>query len=44
MIVDPKVAHAVDAFSDSLRRARLLDDERSRLLPASIATGSLTRL
>src|SRR3954471_1970523 len=42
VVVHAKVAHAVDAFRGPLRGAELLDDERSGLLPATIAAGSLT--
>jgi hypothetical protein len=33
LVVYAKVTDAIDAFSGSLRRSVLLDDERSRLLP-----------
>ena len=44
MVVHAKVTDAIDALSRSLRRSELLDDERSRLLPAAIAARSLTSL
>jgi hypothetical protein len=42
VVVDAKVADTIDAFSGSLRRANLLDDKCSCLLPATIAARSLT--
>src|SRR3954454_3080939 len=44
VIVYAKVADAIYSFWGSRGRARLFDDERSRLLPAPIATGGLTRV
>ena len=44
MVVYAEVTDAIDALSGSLRRSELLDDERSRLLPAAIAARGLTGL
>jgi hypothetical protein len=43
VVVDAKVADTINPFATSLRGSNLLDDERSRLLPAAIASCSLTR-
>lgn len=42
VVVHAKVADAIDAFRRSPRRSELLDYERGRLLPAAVATRSLT--
>src|SRR5215216_1864316 len=43
MVVDAQVADAVNAFAASLRRAKLLDDDCSRLLATAVAACGLTR-
>jgi hypothetical protein len=42
MVVDAQVADAINAFTGSLSGSNLLNDERSRLLPAAITSRSLT--
>ncbi len=43
VVVDAQVADAINAFAGSLGRSNLLDDERSRLLSATVTSCSLTR-
>jgi hypothetical protein len=43
VVVDAQVADAVNPFPRSLRRAKLFDDECSRLLATTIAACNLTR-
>lgn len=44
MVIYAKVTDAIDAFSGSLGRPELLDDECSGLLPAAVAARSLPSL
>jgi hypothetical protein len=43
VVVDAKVADPIDAFSGVLRRAKLLHNEGSRLLPSPVTPRSLSR-
>jgi hypothetical protein len=43
MVVDAKIADAINAFSGARRCARLLDDKRSRLLPSAVTPCCLCR-
>jgi hypothetical protein len=43
MVVDAKIACAIDAFSGARGRAKLLDDKRSRLLPPAVTPCRLPR-
>lgn len=43
MVVNAQIADAINAFPGSRRRAKLLDDDCSRLLATAIAACSLTR-